>query len=139
MSLKSKLASFARVAALLGFGAMPALGAEAQGARIYSNHCALCHGESGRGDGEYAMFLKIPPADLTQLSAKNGGAFPFNQVYRVIDGRADLRAHGPREMPIWGYEFKRLAVRSSEHVNPEVYAAGRIFLLIRHIRSLQAE
>jgi len=124
---------------LLCLPILPAAAESGTGARIYSAHCAICHGPSGRGDGDYAMFLKVAPADLTQLSAENDGAFPFEDVYRVIDGRTDLAAHGPREMPIWGYEFSRLAVREGEWINPEVWAAGRIFLLIQHIRTLQAD
>ncbi|HEX3501179.1 MAG TPA: CopD family protein [Stellaceae bacterium] len=37
----------------------------ARGARLYSEHCASCHGAAGRGDGPAAVGLKVPPADLT--------------------------------------------------------------------------
>jgi hypothetical protein len=34
------------------------------GAELYANNCALCHGESGEGDGPAASGLAVPPADL---------------------------------------------------------------------------
>jgi putative copper export protein/mono/diheme cytochrome c family protein len=35
------------------------------GARLYRTHCAVCHGETGRGDGPAASALSRRPADLT--------------------------------------------------------------------------
>jgi putative copper resistance protein D len=37
----------------------------AKGARLYQQHCAVCHGESGYGDGPAARGLRPKPADLT--------------------------------------------------------------------------
>ena len=37
----------------------------AQGAVLYPQHCARCHGAEGRGDGPDAGALPVPPADLT--------------------------------------------------------------------------
>ena len=37
----------------------------AQGALLYPEHCASCHGPQGRGDGKLAGNLPEPPADLT--------------------------------------------------------------------------
>ena len=34
------------------------------GAGVYASNCALCHGESGEGDGPAASGLATPPADL---------------------------------------------------------------------------
>ncbi|MHA2428383.1 MAG: c-type cytochrome [Candidatus Hermodarchaeia archaeon] len=34
------------------------------GAELYANSCALCHGETGEGDGPGASGLAVPPADL---------------------------------------------------------------------------
>jgi len=36
-----------------------------QGAALYPEHCARCHGAEGRGDGPDAGALPVPPADLT--------------------------------------------------------------------------
>jgi cytochrome c553 len=37
----------------------------AQGAALFPNHCAACHGAHGHGDGPAATGLPVPPADLT--------------------------------------------------------------------------
>ncbi len=71
----------------------------------YQSRCSSCHGTDAKGDGPIADQLKIPPADLTQLAKKNGGVFPLNAVYEKIDGRQEVKAHGPREMPVWGYRY----------------------------------
>jgi mono/diheme cytochrome c family protein len=36
----------------------------ADAARIYSNRCAFCHGNSGKGDGPAGIALKPPPRNL---------------------------------------------------------------------------
>ncbi len=36
-----------------------------EGDRLFRQHCAVCHGAEGRGDGPAAKGLPIPPADLT--------------------------------------------------------------------------
>ena len=36
-----------------------------QGARLYVENCALCHGAGGKGDGPAAAALAVRPADLT--------------------------------------------------------------------------
>jgi mono/diheme cytochrome c family protein len=68
----------------------------------YSNYCASCHGQDGKGDGPVAKSLSLPPADLTRLSAAYGGAFSSERVAEVVDGRREVAAHGTREMPVWG-------------------------------------
>ena len=77
------------------------------GKREYVLACAVCHGDSGKGDGPLVEFLKKPPTDLTKIQKNNGGVFPFPRVYGVIDGRLPVGAHGPREMPVWGREFRQ--------------------------------
>jgi putative copper export protein/mono/diheme cytochrome c family protein len=37
----------------------------ANGATVFAQNCAACHGAQGRGDGTAAKSLPIPPADLT--------------------------------------------------------------------------
>ncbi len=56
------------------------------GAEDFGDFCAACHGMSGRGDGEGAAALDRKPANLTQLSAKNGGVFPATRVMAKIWG-----------------------------------------------------
>ncbi|HEY4572980.1 MAG TPA: hypothetical protein VIJ26_03435, partial [Thermoanaerobaculia bacterium] len=76
--------------------------AAAFGKISYRVYCQNCHGESGKGNGRIAELMKVPPADLTQISQRNGGAFPVDRMHQIIDGRADVLAHGDREMPVWG-------------------------------------
>lgn len=64
------------------------------GRALFLNHCAVCHGEKARGDGPLAPLLNVPVADLTRIAARRGGEFPLAEVVRIIDGRAELRAHG---------------------------------------------
>jgi mono/diheme cytochrome c family protein len=78
---------------------------EYSGVRLYQVFCSSCHGLTGRGDGPVVPLLKRGPPDLTRLSERHGGKFPADEVYRIIDGRADVAAHGTRQMPVWGFEF----------------------------------
>lgn len=75
------------------------------GDHTYTVYCANCHGLDGRGKGEVAPTLTAKPTDLTRLAATNNGVFPTERVREVIDGRADIAAHGTREMPVWGELF----------------------------------
>jgi len=72
----------------------------------YDAACAICHGAGGRGDGAYTSQLKGQVPDLTVLAKNNQGVFPFDRVYQIIDGQQELKAHGSREMPIWGRAFR---------------------------------
>lgn len=75
----------------------------------FINYCASCHGADGRGNGPLAPTLKIPPADLTVVSQKNKGNFPYTLLRKTIEGTelGLARAHGPREMPVWGPVFRQ--------------------------------
>lgn len=72
------------------------------GAALYRAYCASCHGLSGRGDGPVASALRVPPANLTRLTQQHGGTFPADRVAQRIDGRQQIAAHGPSDMPVWG-------------------------------------
>ena len=108
----------------------------ARGRLEYQGYCAVCHGENGKGDGIMARYLLIKPADLTQLSNKSGGDFPFWRTYWTIDGRQEVKGHGSRAMPIWGNRF-----RSEEGAEgPAAWidlARGRIWQLVVYLQSIQ--
>lgn len=77
----------------------------AVGKATYATYCASCHGIDLRGSGEIAATLSSKPTDLTRLAEKNDGTFPVERLTQVVDGRVDVAAHGPREMPVWGDLF----------------------------------
>jgi mono/diheme cytochrome c family protein len=49
--------------------------ASIQGPALYKAYCAACHGPEAKGNGPAASTHKVPPADLTRISWRNGGRF----------------------------------------------------------------
>ena len=78
------------------------------GAAMFQSYCAACHGKAAKGDGPAAVALKKVPADLTRISARNGGKYPEVQVKRYIEGLDEVPSHGNRDMPMWGSLFRDL-------------------------------
>ncbi len=107
----------------------------AAGELEFQRNCAVCHGADGRGDGIMRKYLTIPPANLRQLAKKNGGTFPFWEVYAKIDGQREIRGHGTREMPIWGERFR--AEAGSDGKSALTQAAGRILTLTYYLQHIQ--
>ena len=105
----------------------------ARGAVLYRIHCASCHGTEAKGDGPVAPALRKKPADLTALSRREGGKFPAEKVRSFIDGRAELDAHGGREMPVWGLSFAERGLDSAR----ETEVQAEIRALARYLESLQ--
>lgn len=118
--------------ACAGADAVPDNGADAleSGRARFEKSCALCHGPDARGHGPFAALMKIEPPDLTGLTRANGGAFPFSEVYRGIDGRDRPLAHGTPDMPVWGLRLLREG-------GDETWVRGRIFELILYLESIQ--
>jgi mono/diheme cytochrome c family protein len=96
----------------------------------YRVFCQNCHGESGKGNGRLAELLKVPPSDLTRISQRNGGAFPVDRMHQIIDGRADVLAHGDREMPVWGQAFL-------ERTDNEAEVRTKVHQLTVYLESIQ--
>jgi hypothetical protein len=107
----------------------------------YEANCAVCHGKNGRGEGPLAEHLAIAVPDITRLSARHDGVFPFKWVYRMIDGREEVAAHGTRDMPVWGKAYSREAsdyfMDYRMPYDPEAYVTGRIVALTGYIYELQ--
>jgi len=111
------------------------------GKREYDASCATCHGANGKGKGLFAELLQVTMPDLTVLARNNGGVFPITYVYNVIDGREAFKAHGTREMPIWG---KTLSYRAAPQYDdyaydPDVFVRARILSVIDYLYRLQAK
>ena len=75
------------------------------GQALYERYCATCHGLDADGKGPMAPALVLQPTDLTQLAARNDGAFPLLRIVRRIDGRDPLVSHGS-PMPVFGDFFE---------------------------------
>jgi cytochrome c1 len=104
------------------------------GASMYTNYCAVCHGNNGMGNGPAAKALGISPADLTRLTRQNHGKFPASHVYTVIRGDSNEPVpHGAKGMPLWGALF----VESSTAIPPDAEVHQRISNLTRYVESLQ--
>jgi mono/diheme cytochrome c family protein len=67
----------------------------AAGGRLYAEHCAVCHGASGQGDGPLAAGLAPRPGDLTQHMLP--GKHTDGQVFLWIKQGFPSSA-----MPAWG-------------------------------------
>jgi mono/diheme cytochrome c family protein len=76
--------------------------------QMFTTYCAVCHGKGAKGNGPAAASLKKAPADLTKISARNGGVYPEVRVKRFIEGLDEVPAHGTRDMPMWGELFRSL-------------------------------
>jgi mono/diheme cytochrome c family protein len=111
------------------------------GKREYDANCAACHGPLGRGDGPKAHAGGARAADLTVLARRNGGFFPFAQVYEFIDGRRLVKAHGTREMPVWGRGYRAEAAEyyAQAPANAEAHVRERILALTEYVYRLQAK
>ena len=105
--------------------------AEADGAHLYANHCAACHGARGEGDGPVAALLTVTVPSLRELAKRNGGKFPADTVKSYVDGRNPRPVHGDRTMPVWGEVF------SAATAGDEPVVAARIALLAAFIEELQ--
>jgi mono/diheme cytochrome c family protein len=103
----------------------------------YLNSCAVCHGVDAEGDGPLTEVLMKRPADLTRLAERNGGRFPYQRVFAVIDGRFDVSSHGEREMPVWGRQFLEEDSKLYGPAGGEIVATDRIYNLTNYIESLQ--
>ncbi|MBT8414850.1 MAG: cytochrome c [Boseongicola sp.] len=105
----------------------------------FINSCASCHGVDAKGAGFLMrVFRGVDPGDLTQLAARNDGQFPFDQVFRVIDGRAEIAAHGDRKMPVWGDRYWEDAMSDfgPDEINRQ-RARSRILELVYYLQSIQ--
>jgi mono/diheme cytochrome c family protein len=71
---------------------------EGAGRADFQALCASCHGDGGRGNGPVGQDLSPPPADLTQLAARNDGVFPTVDVMARVDGYT----RGTDAMPEFG-------------------------------------
>jgi hypothetical protein len=85
------------------------------------------------------MFTK-KPTDLTTMAKKNGGVFPAQQAYEIIDGRQEVEAHGPRAMPVWGRDYRAQAPDLESYYDlRSTIAHAKILALIDYLYRLQGK
>ena len=99
-----------------------------KGKKLFTQYCASCHGQDGKGQGPVAMALKGTPPDLTLLQAP-GEKFPFYGVQTKIDGEKAVTAHGTSRMPVWGTVFR--------HTQVDLEKEAHIYALVKFIESIQ--
>ncbi|MDJ0637760.1 MAG: cytochrome c [Paracoccaceae bacterium] len=135
-------------AIVLALGSSAYAEEELIGADEYRHSCLACHGVGGKGDGPMADFLTVRPSDLTQIAKANDGDFPLSDIYRVIDGRTDVGAHGVRsadgwEMPVWGSRYSAEAddmldpIGPGEQAKAERLVRGRVLELAYYLQEIQ--
>jgi mono/diheme cytochrome c family protein len=71
------------------------------GQAAFMQDCAGCHGTNAKGSGPLLSGIGIIAADLTQISARNGGTFPRQDVMATIDG-LNRDPHFSNAMPEFG-------------------------------------
>jgi mono/diheme cytochrome c family protein len=102
------------------------------GEGLYREHCASCHGLSGKGDGLKSTRTEVAPPDLTRIARRNRGKFPFDRVVRIVDGREIVKGHGGAGMPIWADALLRADERYDQARVKE-----RIREIVRYLESIQ--
>lgn len=106
------------------------------GEDLYNELCAVCHGQSGKGNGPAVPALKQRPIDLTILKASHDNEFPREVLFEAIYGKNRISAHGTLDMPIWGraFEFTKPHWNRTKRIK---FAKQRINNIVDYIESLQ--
>jgi mono/diheme cytochrome c family protein len=104
------------------------------GSYNFRTYCASCHGVEAKGDGPLAESLRFRPADLTLIARRNGGEFPAEMVYKIVDGRSPLKGHGGPDMPVWGDAFKNADTSFDEQK-----VKAKIQGIVDYLRSIQVK
>lgn len=95
------------------------------GAVLYQEYCASCHGATAHGNGPAATLVKQPVPDLT-LIARRDGDFDLWHVRLHI-----LEARGHTAMPDWESAISR---SHSDHRTMLI-----VYNLAKHLEEVQAE
>lgn len=111
------------------------------GAAIYADHCVVCHGQTGGGDGIVGELFAKRPADLRLLSKGNGGLFPTERVIDAIYGRAKIPGHGDSRMPVWGDHFISEALHGPaiDPADAAMITQGRVLSVVSYLEGLQVD
>lgn len=82
------------------------------GAKTYQQHCSLCHGVAGEGDGHLARVINNPlPANLTKSTAAD------EYLLSIVTQGGEAMGRSPK-MPPWGNELSESEIKSLViHIN----------------------
>jgi mono/diheme cytochrome c family protein len=104
------------------------------GKQEYEESCASCHGADGKGRGELGVKLFKKPSDLTTISERNDGHFPFQRIFEIIAGDTPVAGHETIHMPEYAERMK------GDNFKPGYHQAHiRILQLTHYIQSIQAK
>jgi hypothetical protein len=78
--------------------------------------------------------LLTRPADLTRLSERNGGAFPYCGTFAVIDGRYIVTGHGDRVISVRGRQVLEEDTKIYGPHGGEIVTTERIHKLAGYTR-----
>jgi len=107
---------------------------EPTAADLFFTYCGACHGVQGEGDGPAAAEAEYAPPDLTRIAIRNGGEFPRDRIFHIVEGRDPVKGHGGPDMPRWGDIF-----RTREDGFDQKKAEETIWRIVDHIASIQKE
>ncbi len=107
----------------------------ASGQQMYQEYCSACHGVEADGQGPAASACTRKPADLKALAKRNGGKFPYDHFYAILQfgTLTPAPAHGSADMPIW------LPMFASLKRGHEAIAQQRMFNIASYLASLQSK
>jgi mono/diheme cytochrome c family protein len=95
----------------------PVVGGAPDGRALFAAHCAVCHGDTGKGDGPGAKVVRQPMTDFTNPAAM---ANRDDRFLAEIIQKGGSQFGRSNAMPAWGMKFSDEEIRA----------------LVRHIRSL---
>lgn len=98
---------------IAGEGALVSTGVDP--AAIYKQHCAMCHGETGGGDGPAAVAFDPKPTDFTA---------PDFQESRTDDQLTEVIAKGRGRMPSFEAQLKPDELKALVEYIREMRTAG---------------
>jgi mono/diheme cytochrome c family protein len=107
-----------------------------RGKSEYMAACAACHGEAADGNGPIATMFKERVPDLRKIAAANDGVFPFLDIFHIVDGRTEVRAHG-NPMPVFGNRYTAEAEEHGTLFGTETQARARVTELVLYLQSIQ--
>jgi mono/diheme cytochrome c family protein len=95
------------------------------GAVLYQDYCASCHGATARGNGPAAQLMQQPVPDLTLIAQRDGGFDLWHVRLHILD------AHAHKGMPDWERAISR---SHSDHRTILV-----VYNLAKHLEAIQQE